>query len=108
MLPSTAFGKFLAFLAAGAAPPALPPSVEAAYKKKCIALKKRIAEIEEANDALRVRKLRHQRFIRKMRLERAYLLESLGKLLDKNGATVEGFQTNYDEYSDGSSEGPPT
>ncbi|KAK3079687.1 hypothetical protein LTS18_004134, partial [Coniosporium uncinatum] len=34
----------------------LPPSVEKAYYKKCIELKRRINEIEDNNDAVRLRK----------------------------------------------------
>ncbi|KAL9038762.1 MAG: hypothetical protein Q9214_005153, partial [Letrouitia sp. 1 TL-2023] len=95
-------------LAAGTVPPTQPPSVEAAYKRKCIALKQRMQEVEEANDALRLRKIRHLKAIRKARLERALLLEHLGRLLKKNGADVNGLGAIYDEDSEGSSEGPPT
>lgn len=65
-------------------------------------------EVEEANDALRLRKIRHLKAIRKARLERALLLEHLGRLLKKNGADVGGLGAIYDEDSEGSSEGPPT
>lgn len=95
-------------VAAGTIPPPLPPSVEEAYKKKCIELKRRMQEVEESNDVFRVRKARLARGIRKMRLERAYLLEMLGKRMKKNGSSVDGFPQPYDEESDGSSEGPPT
>lgn len=94
-------------MAAGYAPPTLPPSVEEAYKKKCIELKRRMTEVEESNDAYRLRKVRLMRGIRKMRLERAFLLEILGKRMKKNG-TGPGTQGYYDEFSEGSSEGPPT
>ena len=60
-------------------------------------------EVEEHNDALRLRKTRLERGIRKMRLERAILLDTLAKRMKKNGA--DGL---YDEESEGSSEGPPT
>lgn len=62
----------------------LPPSVETAYYRKCIELKRRINEIEESNDAARVRKIRVNRQVLKMRLERAFLLENLQKRMDFN------------------------
>lgn len=89
-------------------PPTLPPSVEEAYKKKCIELKRRMNEVEESNDVYRLRKVRLERGIRKMRLERAFLLEILGKRMRKNGSGGNGPQGFYDEESEGSSEGPPT
>ena len=95
-------------VAAGNVPPPLPPSVEAAYKKKCIELKRRLIEVDEDNDAKRLRIARLHQGIRKMRLERAYLLEALAKRQKKNGSSVDGFPVAYDEESEGSSEGPPT
>ncbi|MCJ1424648.1 hypothetical protein MMC29_002536 [Sticta canariensis] len=95
-------------VAAGLIPPTLPPSVEEAYKKKCIQLKRRMNEVEESNDAFRLRKVRLMRGIRKMRLERAFLLEILGKRMRKNGSGPNGIHGFYDEDSEGSSEGPPT
>lgn len=96
-------------VAAGTLPAPLPPSVEEAYRKKCIELKRRMTEVEENNDAFRLRKVRLTRGIRKMRLERAYLLENLGKRMKKNGnSSIDGLQGVYDEDSEGSSEGPPT
>lgn len=95
-------------MAAGTIPPLLPPSVEAAYKKKCIELKRRLIEVDEDNDAKRLRIARLHQGIRKMRLERAYLLEALAKRQKKNGGSVDGFPVAYDEESEGSSEGPPT
>ncbi|KAL9637403.1 MAG: hypothetical protein Q9164_002210 [Protoblastenia rupestris] len=86
----------------------LPPSVEEAYRRKCIELKRRLTEVEENNDAFRLRKVRLSRGIRKMRLERAYLLETLGKRMRKNGGSVDIVPGYYDEDSEGSSEGPPT
>lgn len=65
-------------------------------------------ELDEANDAARRRKMRNIRFINKMRLERAYLLEKLCELQKKNGEAIEGLPTDMDEDSEGSSEGPPT
>lgn len=95
-------------VAAGNVPPPLPPSVEAAYKKKCIELKRRLSEVDEDNDAKRLRIARLHQGIRKMRLERAYLLEALAKRQKKNSSSVDGFPVPYDEESEGSSEGPPT
>lgn len=90
-------------VAAGAVPPALPPSVERAYRDKCIELKRRQAEVEQNNDSFRLRKNRLHRSIRKMRLERSMLLEMLGKRMRKNG--VDGY---YDYDSENSSEMPAT
>lgn len=104
----TANVVLLILVAAGSIPPTLPPSVEEAYKKKCIELKRRLNEVEESNDTYRLRKVRLMRGIRKMRLERAFLLENLGKRMKKNGSGINGMQGLYDENSEGSSEGPPT
>ncbi|KAJ4304187.1 hypothetical protein N0V88_001799 [Collariella sp. IMI 366227] len=82
---------------ASAVPPALPPSVEEAYRRKCIQLKQRTSEVEEANDAARLRLARLKRQVEKMRLERAFLLEQLTK---RTSANVED--------SDGSPSPPPT
>ncbi|KAL8774225.1 MAG: hypothetical protein Q9209_000976 [Squamulea sp. 1 TL-2023] len=94
------------------APAPLPPSVEAAYKKKCIQLKKRLNEIEADNAAKRLRMDRNKRFIEKMRLEQAIMLEHLGKVQQKKGLTPEGLPVYDfdvdDPDSEGSSEGPPT
>ncbi|KAJ5113723.1 hypothetical protein N7456_002257 [Penicillium angulare] len=57
-----------------------PPSVEIAYKRKCIALKKRLAEIEAENDIMRTRNRRGLHYIQKMRLESCMLLERLAKV----------------------------
>ncbi|KAK4239620.1 Non-histone protein 10 [Achaetomium macrosporum] len=83
--------------ASTAAPPALPPSVEEAYRRKCIQLKQRTSEVEEANDAARLRLARLKRQVEKMRLERAFLLEQLAKRTSTNV-----------EDSDGSPSPPPT
>ncbi|MCJ1323236.1 hypothetical protein MMC15_008590 [Xylographa vitiligo] len=93
-------------LATARAPPTLPPTVEEAYRKKCIELKRRMNEVEENNDAYRLRKTRLVRGIRKMRLERAILLETLGKRMRKHGG--DGTNGIYDDESEASSEGPPT
>ncbi|KAI5296847.1 hypothetical protein KEM55_005497, partial [Ascosphaera atra] len=58
-----------------------PPSVEAAYKRKCIELKKRLKEVEATNEELRYRNLRGRRYIEKMRLESCILLERLSVLM---------------------------
>ena len=88
-------------------PPPLPPSVENAYRKKCIALKRRLMEVEESNDQARVRKVRLERGIRKMRLERAFLLDQLAKRMRKNPHIL-GPDGLEEEESEDSSEGPPT
>ncbi|KAM0334366.1 hypothetical protein ACHAQA_001392 [Verticillium albo-atrum] len=80
-----------------AIPPALPPSVEEAYRRKCIQLKQRTGEVEDENDATRVRLARIRRQVEKMRLERAMLLEQLTR---RTSANVED--------SDGSPSPPPT
>ncbi|KAL2024628.1 hypothetical protein VTK56DRAFT_6829 [Thermocarpiscus australiensis] len=82
---------------ATSAPPPLPPSVEEAYRRKCIQLKQRTSEVEEANDAARLRLARLKRQVEKMRLERAFLLEQLAKRTSTNV-----------EDSDGSPSPPPT
>jgi len=71
-------------------PPPLPPSVEEAYRRKCIQLKQRMNEIEEANDASRLRLSRIHRGIEKLRLERAFLLEQLAKRTSTNVEDSEG------------------
>ena len=116
MLPTQTVSKLEALtnrtgeliVAPGAVPPALPPSVEEAYKKKCIELKRRMNEVDASNDEFRLRKVRLTRGIRKMRLERAFLLEILSKRMKKAGSGIAGLNEAYDEDSDGSSEGPPT
>lgn len=72
--------------------PPNPPSVEAAYKRKCSELKKRLQEVEANNDAMRVRNERGNRYIQKMRLETSILLERLTLLTgmtDENGLNPE-------------------
>jgi len=71
--------------------------VEEAYRRKCIQLKQRTSEVEEANDAARLRLARLKRQVEKMRLERAFLLEQLAKRTSTNV-----------EDSDGSPSPPPT
>ncbi|KAH0373225.1 hypothetical protein KCU65_g752, partial [Aureobasidium melanogenum] len=67
----------------------LAPSVEKAYYRKCIELKRRLNDVEEANDAARQRKARLNRAIMKMRLERAFLLEQLAKRLQNTADGAE-------------------
>lgn len=80
-----------------AIPPPLPPSVEEAYRRKCLQLKRRTNEVEEDNEAARVRLARLRRAVQKLRLERAFLLEQLTKRTSTNV-----------EDSDGSPSPPPT
>ena len=75
---------------ASAIPPPLPPSVEEAYRRKCIQLKQRTNEVEDANDAARLRLDRLKRQIEKMRLERAFLLEQLARRTSTNVEDSEG------------------
>jgi len=74
----------------GPIPPTLAPSVEEAYRRKCIQLKQRLNEVEEANDSSRARLARMTRGIEKMRLERAFLLEQLAKRTSTNVEDSEG------------------
>lgn len=74
----------------GAIPPELPPTVEEAYRRKCIELKRRLNEVEEANDQQRIRVTRARRGITKLRLERAFLLEQLAKRTSTNVEDSEG------------------
>ncbi|CZR61390.1 uncharacterized protein PAC_11286 [Phialocephala subalpina] len=74
----------------GSVPPELPPSVEEAYRRKCIELKRRLNEVEESNDAARQRIARISRSIQKQRLERAFLLEQLAKRTSTNVEDSEG------------------
>ena len=68
----------------------LAPSVEKAYYRKCIELKRRLNEVEAANDELKVKRLCLDRGIMKMRLERAFLLDELRKRMEHNGDGSEG------------------
>lgn len=76
----------------------LAPSVEKAYYRKCIQLKRRLNEVESANDEARTRRHRLDRAIMKMRLERAFFLDELRKRMEYNvdaseGSGDEGAQT---------------
>ncbi|KAK2624717.1 hypothetical protein QTJ16_005910 [Diplocarpon rosae] len=74
----------------GSVPPELPPTVEEAYRRKCIELKQRLIEVEQANDAQRIRTDRARRAVQKMRLERSFLLEQLAKRTSTNVEDSEG------------------
>ncbi len=66
-----------------------------------------MGEVEDQNEAMKLRKSRLARSVRKMRLERAILLECLAKRMRKNG--TDGLNGVFDEDSDDSSdESPPT
>lgn len=73
-----------------AVPPSLPPSVEEAYRRKCVQLKNRTIEVEDANDAARLRLTRVKRQVEKLRIERAFLLEQLAKRTSTNVEDSEG------------------
>ncbi|KAK7966485.1 uncharacterized protein PG986_000762 [Apiospora aurea] len=61
-----------------------------AYRRKCIQLRARTNEIEEENDAYRLRATRLKRQIQKLRLERAILLEQIQKRTSTNVEDSEG------------------
>ncbi|KAI1144342.1 hypothetical protein F5Y05DRAFT_24420 [Hypoxylon sp. FL0543] len=71
-------------------PPSLPPTVEEAYRRKCIQLKERTKEIEEEAKAYQLRLSRLQRQVQKQRLERAFLLEQIAKRTSTNVEDSEG------------------
>jgi hypothetical protein len=73
-----------------AVPPSLPPSVEEAYRRKCVQLKNRTNEVEDANDAARLRLARIKRQVEKLRIERAFLLEQLSRRTSTNVEDSEG------------------
>ncbi|KAK4230842.1 hypothetical protein QBC38DRAFT_9556 [Podospora fimiseda] len=73
-----------------AIPPPLPPSVEEAYRRKCVQLRTRTLEVEAENEAAVLRLTRLQRQVDKMRLERAFLLEQLAKRTSTNVEDSEG------------------
>lgn len=68
----------------------LAPSVEKAYYRKCIQLKRRLNEVEAANDEAKIRRSRLDRGVMKMRLERAFLLDELRKRMEYNVDASEG------------------
>ena len=59
----------------------LAPTQELAYRKKCIALKRRLAEIESNNDATRRRIAQENERVLKQRLNRAVLLNQLREVM---------------------------
>lgn len=61
--------------------PPLAPTQELAYRKKCIALKRRLAEIEANNDATRRKIIQETEHVEKMRLLRAILLKQLKDIM---------------------------
>lgn len=71
-------------------PPSLPPTVEEAYRRKCIQLKERTKEIEDEAMAYQLRLNRLQRQVQKLRLERAFLLEQIAKRTSTNVEDSEG------------------
>ncbi|KAI1384452.1 uncharacterized protein F4822DRAFT_445891 [Hypoxylon trugodes] len=71
-------------------PPSLPPTVEEAYRRKCIQLKERTKEIEDESRAYQLRLNRLQRQVQKLRLERAFLLEQVAKRTSTNVEDSEG------------------
>ncbi|KAF3938228.1 hypothetical protein ABW19_dt0204618 [Dactylella cylindrospora] len=77
--------------------PALPASVEEAYRQKCIDLKKRLKECESSNDLLVVRNHRLRRGIQRLRLERSLLLREIERRIDPRM-----------DDSDGTPSPPPT
>lgn len=95
-----------------AIPPALPPSVEEAYRRKCLQLKRRTNEVEEDNEAARVRLARLRRGVEKLRLERAFLLDQLAKRTSTNVEDSEGSPspppTVRDEHEHGPSAHSPS
>lgn len=64
--------------------------MEKAYYRKCIELKRRLNEVEAANDEAKLRRVRLERGIMKMRLERAFLLDELRKRMEYNVDDSEG------------------
>lgn len=63
----------------------LAPSQEAAYRKKCIQLKRRLAEVESNNDVTRRRIEQEKQHVQKMRLMRAILLDHLKQIAETPG-----------------------
>jgi hypothetical protein len=75
---------------ANAIPQQPPPSVEEAYRRKCCQIKHRYNQIEESNDAARLRLHRLRRQLDKLRVERAFLLEQIAKRTSTNVEDSEG------------------
>lgn len=72
----------------------LAPSVEKAYYRKCIELKRRLNEVESANEDAKIRRVRLDRAVMKMRLERALLLDMLRQRMEYD---VDGSEGSGDE-----------
>lgn len=64
--------------------------MEEAYRRKCIQLKQRSKEIDDENNAYKLRLVRLERQIQKARLERAFLLEQIAKRTSTNVEDSEG------------------
>lgn len=75
---------------ANAVPQPLPPSVEEAYRRKCCQLRHRYNQMEEHNDAARLRLHRLRRQLDKLRVERAFLLEQVARRTSMNVEDSEG------------------
>ncbi|CCG81381.1 HMG box-containing protein [Taphrina deformans PYCC 5710] len=68
-------------------------SEETKYRKKCRDLKRRINEVEASNEGLVTKLARTKRFIRRARLERAFLLERLEAQAPKDSQGSDGSPT---------------
>lgn len=75
---------------ANAVPQPLPPSVEEAYRRKCCQLRHRYNQMEDHNDAARLRLHRLRRQLDKLRVERAFLLEQVARRTSMNVEDSEG------------------
>jgi hypothetical protein len=80
----------------------LPPSIESAYYKKAIELKKRVLEIEANNDTKRMNLQRVNRDVKKLRMERALLIEMI-----RNGMTQVPAHDGSEESEDEAPPSPP-
>jgi hypothetical protein len=80
----------------------LPPSIEAAYYKKAIELKKRVIEIESNNDVKRMNLQRVNRDVQKLRMERALLIEMI-----RNGMSKVAPEDGSEESDDSAPPTPP-
>lgn len=77
--------------------PNLPPLVEEAYRRKCLQLKRQVNEKEEENDAMRLRIIRLQQGVERLRLERSMMLRKLSSNTD----TTKTKPTNMAEGAEG-------
>lgn len=80
----------------------LPPSIEAAYYKKAIELKKRVVDIETNNDVKRQNLMRVNRDVQKLRMERALLIEMV-----RNGMAKVAPEEASEESDDSAPPSPP-